>query len=66
MPANVTRQLAGLTSFQQLLNLHGVTGFAANSAADNLAALWATLGFLCEFRFRARTLNHELAPDLGC
>lgn len=42
----------------RLLRLNSMARFAANSAANNLAALRATLGFFGEFRLGARTLDH--------
>ena len=42
-----------------VLVLQFVAGFAANSAGNQLAALWTSLGFLGELGFGTRTINHE-------
>jgi hypothetical protein len=42
----------------QLRLLNHVAGLAASGTANNLAALWASLGLLKQFCLCARTLNH--------
>ena len=42
-----------------VLVLQFVAGFAANSAGNQLTALWTSLGFLGELGFGTRTINHE-------